>query len=43
MKFIKFIILIASLFAIGGAALFQLILMLPNLISSNRHFNQQAL
>jgi len=43
MKFLKFVILISSLFAIGGAALFQLIVMLPTLLFSNRNFDHQAL
>lgn len=43
MKIIKFMILVASFFAIAGAALFQLILLLANIIHPQKPFKNIVL
>ncbi|MCX7107467.1 MAG: hypothetical protein NTV66_07830 [Methylococcales bacterium] len=43
MKALKLTILVASLFAIAGAALFQLLVLLKNAVFTNQAFKHQVL
>jgi hypothetical protein len=42
MKFIKIMILLASLFAIAGAAFFQLLVLLTNTLFAQQAYNRQT-